>query len=87
MRLKCGKATLKLGDDVDAALKRLRLERGATFSRLVNDALRLGLAEMSALADGVRGGPTRSVTLGRLRVASLDNISETLAAAERESFK
>ena len=81
------RTTLTLDDDVAATLERLRRNRRGGLKQLINDALRRGLKEM-----GRRRGPrepaqTRAVALGRLRVASIDNIGEALAIVESENFK
>jgi len=49
----------------------------------VNEALRRGLEDMTAR----KNFETRSVALGRLKVADLDNIADALAVAEGEAFK
>jgi hypothetical protein len=81
------RTTLTLDDDVAAALARLRPSRRLGLTRLVNEALRGGLREM-----GKRQGPrepvrTRAAALGRVRIATIDNISEALAVVVGESFK
>jgi hypothetical protein len=81
------RTTLTLDDDVAAALERLRRSRRIGLKRLVNEALRRGLSDM-----GKRQGPrepvrTRAVALGRVRIATIDNIGEALAIIEGESFK
>jgi hypothetical protein len=78
------RTTLTLDDDVAAALERLlRRSRRLGLKPLVNEALRRGLRDM-----GKRQGPrepvrTRAVALGRVRIATIDNIGEALG----ESFK
>ena len=81
------KTISKLDDDVAAALERLRQDRDVGFEELVNDVLRRGLNEM--IAPPKTRGPfrTRSVALGRARLVNIDNVAETLAIAEGESFK
>jgi len=81
------RATLTIDDDVAVLLERLRLKRNVGLEELVNEALRRGLGEMiatptkpSAVFD------TRSVDLGRPRLANIDNIAEALAIAEGENF-
>jgi Arc/MetJ family transcription regulator len=81
------RTTLTLDDDVAATLERLRRNRRSGLKQLINEALRRGLKEI-----GRRRGPrepvrTRAVALGRLRVASIDNIGEALAIVESENFK
>jgi hypothetical protein len=80
------RTTLTLDDDVAAALERLRRSRQVRLRDLVNEALRRGLKEMDnpKARHEVR---TRAVALGRLRIASIDNIGEALAIAEGEAFK
>lgn len=72
--------TLTLDNDVAAELKRLRREEGKRFNAIVNDALRRGLRQSKPFR-------TRSVSLGKPKLANLDNITEALAFAEREDFK
>jgi hypothetical protein len=81
------RTTLTLDDDVAAVLERLRRSRRISLKRLINDALRRGLDDMGRRRrprDLVR---TRAVSLGRVRIAGIDNIGEALAIAEGESFK
>ncbi len=81
------RTTLTLDDDVAAALERLRKTRDSGLKELINDALRRGLKEMSARPKRTQSFRTKSVGLGRVRLASVDNIGEALAIAEAESFK
>jgi Ribbon-helix-helix protein, copG family len=76
------RTTLTIDDDVAALLQRLRKERNATLKDLVNDAVRRGLNEMTARAKRWEPFRTRSVDLGRPRLADFDNIAEALAIAE-----
>jgi hypothetical protein len=71
--------TLKLDHDVATALKRLRKGRSTTYRELVNEALRRGIEQMSARPSSRPDFQTRSVALGRLRISSIDNVSEVLA--------
>jgi len=71
------RTTLRIDDDVAAMLEQLRKKRGAVLERLINEALRRGLLEMDR--SPIR---TRSVDLGRVRIASIDNIGEVLAEGE-----
>ena len=81
------RTTLTLDDDVAAALERLRKSRGASLKDLVNEALRRGLKDMGGRAKRRERLRTRSVALGGLRIAGLDNIGEALAIAEGEAYK
>jgi hypothetical protein len=80
------RTTLTLDDDVSAELDALRQHRGLSLKNAVNDALRRGLR---AMTEGDQPRPafvTKTVDLGPARVP-LDNIAETLAAAEGEGFR
>jgi hypothetical protein len=68
-------------------LKRLRRARNAPLRAIVNDALRQGLARMTAPPKTRRPFRTAAVSLGRCRIGSLDNVAEALALVEGESFK
>ena len=81
------RTTLTLDDDVAAILERLRKSRDASLKDLVNEALRLGLKDMTSRTERREHVQTRSVALGGLRIASLDNIGEALAIAEGEAYK
>ena len=81
------RTTLTLDDDVSAALERLRRTRKASLKRLVNEALREGLKKMRARPKPREPFRTQPVTLGRLRIGSIDNVAEALSIAEGESFK
>jgi hypothetical protein len=81
------RTTLTLDDDVAAVLERLRRSRNASLKELINDALRRGLKDMSSRPKRREPVRTRSVALGRLRIAGIDNIAETLAIAEGETCK
>ena len=84
---RCMRTTLTLDDDVAAILERLRKSRDASLKDLVNEALRRGLKDMIGRTKRREWLQTRSVALGRLRIASLDNIGEALAVAEGEAYK
>ena len=81
------RTTLTLDDDVVAVIERLRRARDASLKEIVNDALRRGLSDLTT--EPKRGEPfkTNKIALGRLRLPSIDNISESLAIAEGEAFK
>ena len=84
---RCMRTTLILDDDVAAALQRLRKNRDASLKGLVNEALRRGLAEMSAKPKRRALLRTRSVALGRVRIASIDSAAEALDIAEDEALR
>jgi hypothetical protein len=81
------RTTLTLEDDVAAALERLRRTRNVSLKDLINEALRRGLKDMSNQSKRRERLRTRSVALGRLRIAGVDNIGEALAIAEGEAHK
>jgi predicted transcriptional regulator len=81
------RTTLTLDDDVAARLEQLRRARDESLKDIVNDALRRGLDDLTRRPQPREPFRTESVDLGRLRLPSIDNISETLAAAEDEAFK
>ena len=71
--------TLTLDDDLAAAIERLRRVRDASLRDIVNEALRKGLSDLTMRPKQREPFKTKSVALGRLRLASIDNISESLA--------
>ncbi len=81
------RTTLTLDDDVAAVIERLRRARDANLKDIVNEALRKGLSDLSARPKQREPSQTQVVDLGRMRLPSIDNISESLAIAEGETFK
>jgi hypothetical protein len=81
------RTTLTIDDDVAVELERLRRMRDASLKDLVNDALRLGLREMTNGPKRKKPFRTRSFDGGRLLVASIDNIGELLAEIEGEWYR
>ena len=81
------RTTLTIDDDVAGELERLRRTRDASFKDLVNDALRLGLRQMTDPPKRKKPFRTRSFDGGRLLVASIDNIGELLAEIEGEWYR
>ena len=79
--------TLTLDDEVAAILERLRKTRDENLKDLINEALRRGLKDMTSPTKRRKLSQTRSVALGRLRIASLDNIGEAVAITEGEGYK
>jgi len=80
------RTTLTIDDDVAAMLEQLRKKRGAGLKDIVNEALRRGLRELEMSPKPRTPFRTRSVDLGRVRIASIDSIGEVLAIAEGEDF-
>jgi hypothetical protein len=81
------RTTLTLDDDVAIALERLRKSRDVGLKEVVNDVLRRGLKDVGASPKRREPFRTKSASLGRLRVSSLDNVAESLAVAEGEGFE
>ena len=81
------RTTLTLDDDVAAMIERLRRARGASLKDIVNEALRKGLSDLSARPNQREPFQTQVVDLGRMRLPNIDNINESLAIAEGETFK
>lgn len=81
------RTTLTLDDDVAARIERLRRQRDANLKDIINDALRRGLDDLNRGSKPKEPFKTQSVDLGQLRLPTIDNISESLAAAEGEAFK
>jgi hypothetical protein len=81
------RTTLTLDDDVAAVLERLRRSWNASLKQLINEALRRGLQEMTGRPKRGEQVRTRSVALGRVLIASIDDVGEALAIAEGETYK
>lgn len=82
------RTTLTLDSDVAALLKRAQRVRKASLKTVVNDAMRQGLKDL--LAPPLRpkkSFQTKSVSLGRCFVGSLDDVADVLATAEGEAFR
>jgi hypothetical protein len=77
---------LTIDDDVAAALEQLRDKHDVSLKVLVNEASRRGLQDLAARQTQRDHFQTRSVDLGRLKMASIDHIAEVLAIAEGQSF-
>jgi len=81
------RTTLTLDDDVAALLERICRTRKVSLKAVVNEALRQGLRDMATPPRLSKPYQTRSISLGRCLVGSLDDISEALAVAEGEDFR
>jgi hypothetical protein len=81
------RTTLSLDDDIAAQLEQLRARGDRSFRQLINDALRVGLAHLDRQTATPRGPFTRSVSLGAPRLPDVDDVSETLAITESESYR
>ena len=80
------RTTLTLDPDVAIELERIQRARNASFKAIVNEALREGLRQLDRPARH-RAFHTRSVDLGKARVASVDNVAEALALGEGDAFR
>jgi hypothetical protein len=81
------RTTLTIDDDVAAELQRLRRARDASFKDLVNDALRLGLQQMTDRPRPQKPFRTPSFDPGRVLIDNVDNIAEVLALIEGDAFR
>jgi hypothetical protein len=81
------RTTLSLDPDVAALLEKVRKTKGLSFKQAVNQALRTGLAQLTAPSPFRTEFHTANVDLGRCLIGNLDDISEALAAGEGEAFQ
>lgn len=77
------RTTLTLEPDVAHAVERLRRERRLSLKQVINEALRIGLADLEA-APAPRRVATEPVSHGQSRIGDLRDVSEVLAIAEGE---
>jgi hypothetical protein len=76
-----------LDDDVARLLESVRKSRDAGLKQIVNEALRLGLEQISRPAAPRAAFRTRPVDLGKCHFPNLDNVWDVLEEAEGESYK
>jgi hypothetical protein len=81
------RTTLSIDDDVAALLERIRKSKDVSFKALINEALRQGLKEINQPSKPTETYQTKSVSLGRCLVGTLDDISEAIALTEGEDFR
>ncbi|MGE0104922.1 MAG: CopG family transcriptional regulator [Blastocatellales bacterium] len=81
------RTSLRLDEDVAAAIEKLRKDRKMSLEEIINEALRLGLRQMESKSVKRKVFRTRAVSLGRCRIGSIDNVDEALVVADRETFK
>jgi hypothetical protein len=81
------RTTLSIDDDVLDLLNHLRKNRDASLKDLVNEGLRRGLRDMADRQKTLQPLRTRSVSLGGLRIARIDDIGEVLSTAEGEVLR
>lgn len=81
------RTTLTIDDDVAAELERLRRARNAKFKELVNEALRLGLRDMTVSPKKSKPFRTKSFDCGRLLIDNVDNVWDVIERIEDEKFR
>ena len=81
------RTTLTLDDDVAALVERARAARGVGLKQLINEALRQGLRELVSPPPAPKPFRTRSVSLGRCLVGTIDDVAEALAVGEGDAFR
>ena len=81
------RTTLTIDEDVAVQLQRLRRSRNRGLKQIVNEALRRGLKQMSEGEKPHGNYQTRSVSLGRCLIGSIDDTAEALAVAEGEDYR
>lgn len=81
------RTTLTIDDDVARLLEDIRRTRKISLKSVVNEALRQGLKQMTSPPRRGKPYKSRSASLGRCLVGSVDDVSETLAISEGEDYK
>lgn len=81
------RTTLTIDDDVAAQLEQLRRSEDKSLKEVVNQTLRRGLEQANGPGKPRKPFRTRSVSIGRCLIGSLDDISEVIAIAEGEDHK
>jgi hypothetical protein len=78
------RTTLTLEDDVAALVEKLRRARGAPLKDVINEALRRGLAQMTAREPRPAQYRLEPVDLGACLLPSLDDVAQVLSVGEGE---
>ncbi len=82
------RTTLTLEPDVAATLARIQKARDASYKEVVNEALRLGLKQMTAKPDKKRKRfRARSVSVGECLLPNLDKIGEVLSMLDEGDWR
>ena len=81
------RTTLTLDDDVAVQIERLKRIRNAGLKQIINEALRRGLPQMTTSDEPNKRYRTKSVSLGRCLIGSIDDVAETLAIAEGQDLR
>lgn len=82
------RTTVTLDNDLAIRLERYRTLHGESFKQALNEAVRVGLAEIEKRANAApEVSQTRPLPLGRRLAGSLDNVGEVLAVADGEGYR
>ena len=80
------RTTLALDEDVAVMIRQLQKKEEKPFKQIVNELLRIGLAQKKAPVKEKRQYSTPELRTGPSRYADLNNIGEILAVAETEDY-
>jgi hypothetical protein len=72
------RTTITLDPDVAIELEKLQRAQNKTFKAVVNETLRVGLAQSHRVDKLASGAYTSPVSLGRLAVDNVDDVSAVL---------
>jgi hypothetical protein len=81
------RTTLTLDDDVAMELESVQRIRKTSFKKLVNEVLRKGLLEMNQKPRPKKKFRTKTVSLGRCLVGSIDDVAGVLSVVEGDRLK
>ena len=81
------RTTLSLDDDVARELERRQRQQHRPMKEVVNEALRVGLAELAAPRRAEKAFRTQPLEVGRCLFPNVDSIADTLAVAEGDDFR
>ena len=81
------RTTLTIDDDVAALLRRVWDGRKGKLKEVVNEALRVGLRQMTQPDKRPTQYRTPTVSLGKCLIGSLDDVAGALATGEGERFR
>lgn len=81
------RTTITIEDDVATLISQVQEARKARLKDVINEALRLGLQQMTSPPRRRTPYRTPAVSLGRCLVGNLDDVAEVLALAEGDEFR
>ena len=81
------RTTLTLDEDVSVQIRKIQEKQKKSLKDVVNEALRVGLRELTQPPPASKRFRTKSVNLGRCLFGGVDDVAEVLAVAEGESFR